>query len=96
MEGVIVMVFVSYFAIKAMLLIIYCKYKVGKSFWLSPKKSLNPSLLQVLSVLYQYENLTEDLEEDVKTGDKKRRSGGDNKVLPLKLCKCRLTYNCFS
>merc|ERR1719341_1436656 len=61
MEGVIVMVFVSYFAIKAMLLIIDCKYKV-------------------LSVLYQYENLTEDLEEDVKTGDKKRRSGGDNKL----------------
>ena len=28
MEGVIVMVFVSYFAIKAMLLIIDCKYKV--------------------------------------------------------------------
>ena len=32
MEGVIVMVFVSYFAIKAMLLIIDCKYKVGKLF----------------------------------------------------------------
>jgi len=61
MEGVIVMVFVSYFAIKAMLLIIDCKYKV-------------------LSVLYQYENLTEDLEEDVKSGDKKRRPGGDNKL----------------
>ena len=30
MEGGIVMVFVSYFAIKAMLLIIDCKYKVGK------------------------------------------------------------------
>ena len=32
MEGVIVMVFVSYFAIKAMLLIIDCKYKVSKYF----------------------------------------------------------------
>ena len=30
MEGVLVMVFVSYFAIKAMLLIIDCKYKVGQ------------------------------------------------------------------
>ena len=29
MEGVLVMVFVSYFAIKAMLLIIDCKYKVN-------------------------------------------------------------------
>ena len=34
----------------------------------------------MLSVLYQYENLTEDLEEDVKTGEKKRRPGGENKV----------------
>ena len=32
-------------------------------------------------MLYQYENLTEELEEDVKGGDKKRRPGGDNKVL---------------
>ena len=31
MEGVLVMVFVSYFAIKAMLLIIDCKYKVGQT-----------------------------------------------------------------
>ena len=36
---------------------------------------------KVLSVLYQYESLTEDLEEDVKGGDKKRRPGGDNKVV---------------
>ena len=35
----------------------------------------------MLSVLYQYENLTEDLEEDAKTGDKKRKSGGENKVV---------------
>ena len=34
-------------------------------------------------MLYQYENLTEDLEEDVKTGDKKRRPGGDNKVVSI-------------
>jgi len=57
MEGVLVMLFVSYFAIKAMLLIIDCKYKV-------------------LSVLYQYEHLTEELEEP-RTQEKKRRSGGD-------------------
>jgi proton-coupled amino acid transporter len=59
MEGVLVMVFVSYFAIKAMLLIIDCKYKV-------------------LSVLYQYENLTEDLDE---SGEKKKSPGGEKKVL---------------
>merc|ERR1719192_3123766 len=52
------MVFVSYFAIKAMLLIIDCKYKV-------------------LSVLYQYENLTEDLDE---TGEKKKSPGGEKKL----------------
>ena len=37
MEGVIVMVFVSYFAIKAMLLIIDCKYKVRKLFCLEER-----------------------------------------------------------
>jgi len=58
MEGVLVMVFVSYFAIKAMLLIIDCKYKV-------------------LSVLYQYENLTEDLDE---SGEKKKSPGGEKKL----------------
>jgi len=57
LEGVLVMLLVSYFAIKAMLLIIDCKYKV-------------------LSVLYQYENLTEELEEP-RTQEKKRRSGGE-------------------
>ena len=36
-------------------------------------------------MLYQYENLTEDLEEDVKSGDKKRRAGGDNKVVYTQL-----------
>ena len=79
MEGVIVMVFVSYFAIKAMLLIIDCKYKVGS--YSVKKKNLTLYCPKVLSVLYQYENLTEELEEDVKGGDKKRRPGGDNKVL---------------
>ena len=42
-------------------------------------------------MLYQYENLTEDLEEDVKSGDKKRRSGGDNKVVHTALDKYPLT-----
>jgi len=45
LEGIVVMCFVSYFAVKAMLLIIDCKYKV-------------------LSVIYQYEDLTEDLHDD--------------------------------
>lgn len=60
LEGVLVMLFVSYFAIKAMLLIIDCKYKV-------------------LSVLYQYESLTEDLDsKSVEISiEKKRRSLGD-------------------
>jgi len=42
LESIVVMCFVSYFAVKAMLLLIDCKYKV-------------------LSVIYQYEDLTEDL-----------------------------------
>jgi len=46
LEGIVVMCFVSYFAVKAMLLIIDCKYKV-------------------LSVIYQYEDLTEDLHDDL-------------------------------
>ena len=39
-----------------------------------------------MSVLYQYENLTEDLEEEVKTGEKKRRAGGDSKVVVNVMC----------
>jgi len=41
LEGIVVMVAVSYFAVKAMMLLIDCKYKV-------------------LSVIYQYENLTDE------------------------------------
>ena len=37
-------------------------------------------------MLYQYENLTEDLEEEVKTGEKKRRAGGDSKVVVNVIC----------
>jgi len=55
LEGIVVMCFVSYFAVKAMLLIIDCKYKV-------------------LSVIYQYEDLTEDLH------DGNLASGGKPKV----------------
>ena len=73
MEGVLVMVFVSYFAIKAMLLIIDCKYKV------KPTDQLQQHVpYKVLSVLYQYENLTEDLDE---SGEKKKSPGGEKKVL---------------
>ena len=57
------MCFVSYFAVKAMLLIIDCKYKV-------------------LSVIYQYEDLTEDL-HDVKLSNGKpkvRRKNSSDKV----------------
>jgi len=66
MEGVLVMLIVSFFAVKAMLLIIDCKYKV-------------------LNVLYQYEDLTEDLDTENITppGHEKRRkslSGGGEKV----------------
>ena len=75
MEGVLVMVFVSYFAIKAMLLIIDCKYKVGQTDQLHHPQHVPH---KVLSVLYQYENLTEDLDE---SGEKKKSSGGEKKVL---------------
>jgi len=49
LEGIVVMIAVSYFAVKAMLLLIDCKYKV-------------------LSVIYQYENLTDEFKnsKDVK------------------------------
>lgn len=63
LEGIVVMCFVSYFAVKAMLLIIDCKYKV-------------------LSVIYQYEDLTEDL-HDVKLSNGKpkvRRKNSSDKV----------------
>lgn len=62
LEGVLVMLCVSYFAVKAMLLIIDCKYKV-------------------LSVLYQYEDLTQDLdEENARTAEKIKKSVGGEKV----------------
>lgn len=48
LEGIFVMVAVSYFSVKAMMLLIDCKYKV-------------------LSVIYQYENLT----DEFKSADKK-------------------------
>ena len=53
------------------------------------------SCSKVLSVLYQYENLTEELEEDVKSGDKKRRPGGDNKVVHTAYDTRSLTDNLF-
>ena len=46
-------------------------------------------------MLYQYENLTEDLEEEVKTGEKKRRAGGDSKVVVNVICgKTALIHPC--
>ena len=50
------------------------------------KMKTSPFCKKVLSVLYQYENLTEDLEEEVKTGEKKRRAGGDSKVVVNVIC----------
>lgn len=61
LEGIVVMCFVSYFAVKAMLLIIDCKYKV-------------------LSVIYQYEDLTEDLHDDQNFKQKVRRKNSSDKV----------------
>jgi len=63
LEGIVVMCFVSYFAVKAMLLIIDCKYKV-------------------LSVIYQYEDLTEDLHDvNFSNGKPKvRRKNSSEKV----------------
>jgi len=62
LEGALVMVFVSYFAVKAMLLIIDCKYKV-------------------LSILYHYEDLTEDLdEENTGSTEKRKRTVVGDKV----------------
>ena len=43
-------------------------------------------------MLYQYENLTEDLEEEVKTGEKKRRAGGDSKVVNVICGKTALIH----
>ena len=59
-------------------------------------REISPLCQQVLSVLYQYENLTEELEEDVKSGDKKRRPGGDNKVVKTALDTHWLTTIFFS
>merc|ERR1712129_302938 len=63
LAGIVVMCFVSYFAVQAMLLIIDCKYKV-------------------LSVIYQYEDLTEDLHDvNFSNGKPKvRRKNSSEKV----------------
>jgi len=63
MEGIIVMCFVSYFAVKAMILLIDCKYKV-------------------LSVIYQYEDITEDLKDA--SGVKKVKSVNGTNYVELK------------
>jgi len=64
MEGVLVMCSVSYLAVRAMMLLVDCKYKV-------------------LSVIYNYEDLTLDLEE-VSSGVKKVRSSNGASYVELK------------
>jgi len=64
LEGIFVMIAVSYFSVKAMMLLIDCKYKV-------------------LSVIYQYEDLTEEFNKDVKINiprDKVKCVDGKNYV----------------